>query len=48
MHAHRLVTGSLIARASRVSLQQGIPLPALSGVLTDFLEQLHQFREFSP
>ena len=48
MHAHRLVTGSLIARASRVSLQQGIPLPALSGVLTDFLEQLINFGSLHP
>ncbi len=48
MHAHRLVTGSLIARASRVSLQQGIPLPALSGVLTDFLEQLINFGGLYP
>ena len=45
MHAHRVVTGSLIARASRVSLQQGLPLPALSGVLTDFLEQLIEFSD---
>ncbi len=48
MHAHRVVTGSLIARASRVSLQQGIPLPALSGVLTDFLEQLIEFSDLPP
>ncbi len=40
MHAHRVVVGSLIARASRGGLQRDEPLPALSGVFTDFLEQL--------
>ena len=48
MHAHQVITGSLIGRASRVSLQQGIPLPALSGVLTDFLEQLINFGSLPP
>ena len=40
MHAHRVVVRSLIARASRAGLRREVPLPALSGVLGDFLEQL--------
>ena len=44
MHAHRVVVSSLIGRASRAGL--GVegpveaPLPALSGVLADFLDRL--------
>lgn len=38
MQAHRVVTSSLIAQASRIGLQRELPsLPALSGVQTDFL-----------
>ena len=40
MHAHRVVVSSLIGRASRGGLGVESPLPALSGVLADFLEQL--------
>ena len=40
MHAHRVVVSSLIGRASRAGLRQDAPLPVLSGVLADFLEQL--------
>ena len=40
MHAHRVVVRSLIARASRAALRPEPPLPALSGVLGDFLEEL--------
>ncbi len=40
MHAHRVVVGSLIARAPRAGLDQSSAEPALSGVLADFLERL--------
>ena len=40
MHTHRVVVASLIQRSSRASLQRDEPLPTLSGVLADFLEQL--------
>ena len=40
MHAHRVVVASLIERAPRAGLRRDTPLPALSGVLADFLEQL--------
>ena len=40
MHAHRVVVSSLIGRASRAGFEVESPLPALSGVLADFLEQL--------
>ena len=40
MHAHRVVVASLIERAPRAGLRHDTPLPALSGVLADFLEQL--------
>ncbi len=40
MHAHRIVVQSLVQRSSRAALQREEPLPALSGVLADFLEQL--------
>ena len=40
MHAHRVVVSSLIGRASRAGLRRDAPLPMLSGVLADFLEQL--------
>ena len=43
MHAHRVVVASLIQRSSRAGLQRDEPLPALSGVLADFLEQLLGF-----
>ena len=40
MHAHRVVVSSLIGRASRTGLGVESSLPALSGVLADFLERL--------
>ena len=40
MHAHRVVVSSLIGRAARAGFGAESPLPTLSGVLADFLEQL--------
>ena len=44
MHAHHVVVSALIQNASRAGLgrgsRRGSPLPALSGVLTDFLQNL--------
>ena len=40
MHAHRVIVASLIQRAPHVGLRRDAPLPALSGVLADFLERL--------
>ena len=40
MHAHRAVVASLIQRASQAALRRDTPLPTLSGVLADFLENL--------
>ena len=40
MHAHQVVVRALIASASRSALRPDIPLPSISGVLGDFLEQL--------
>ena len=40
MHAHQVAVRSLIASASRVALLRDSPMPVLSGVLGDFLEQL--------
>ena len=40
MHAHRVLIGSLLKRASQPGLRQGDPLPDLSGVVADFLNQL--------
>ena len=51
MHAHQVAVRGLIASASRVALRPESPMPVLSGVLGDFLEQLvtlaggHVFRE---
>ena len=45
MHAHRVVVASLIERAPLAGLQRDTPLPALSGVLADFLEQLVELGE---
>ena len=45
MHAHRVVVRSLIARASRAGLRPEPAVPALSGVLGDFLEQLISMAE---
>ncbi len=40
MHAHQVAVRGLIASASRVALRRDSPMPLLSGVLGDFLEQL--------
>ena len=40
MHAHQVVVRSLIAGATRTALRPDLPMPAISGVLGDFLEQL--------
>ncbi len=40
MHAHRTVVRSIIGQASRAGFQRDTPLPQLSGVLADFLNQL--------
>lgn len=40
MHAHRAVVASLVRRASRAGIAAEEPIPALSGVLGDFLELL--------
>ena len=40
MHAHRVVVGALVQRAASAGLRPGTPVPALSGVLADFLEEL--------
>ena len=40
MHTHRVLVSSLINRASQPGLRQGDPLPDLSGVVADFLNQL--------
>ena len=40
MHAHRVVVSSLIGRVSRAGFEVESPLPALSGVLADFLARL--------
>lgn len=40
MHSHQVVVRSLIASASRPASQHETPLPVLSGVLGDFLDQL--------
>ena len=48
MHAHRVVVSSLIGRASRAGLGVESPLPALSGVLADFLERLIELGDAEP
>ena len=40
MHAHRVLVSSLINRASQPRLRRDDPLPDLSGVVADFLNQL--------
>ena len=48
MHAHRVVVSSLIGRASHAGLGVESPLPALSGVLADFLERLIELGDAEP
>lgn len=40
MHAHQVAVRGLIAGASRAALRRESPMPVLSGILGDFLEQL--------
>ena len=40
MHAHQVAVRGLISSASRTALRRDSPMPVLSGVLGDFLEQL--------
>ena len=47
MHAHQVVVRALIASASRAALRPDIPMPSISGVLGDFLEQLVTFASAS-
>lgn len=47
MHAHRVVLAFLIQQSSRAVLQRDQSLPLLSGVLTDFLEQLVSFGDLA-
>ena len=42
MHAHRVVVSSLLQLAQYGGIRRGEPLPTLSGVLADFLDQLIQ------
>ena len=46
MHAHQVVVRALIASASRAALRPDSPMPVLSGVLGDFLEQLVALASF--
>ncbi len=47
MHAHRVVVNSLIQNASRPGPRRYSPQPALSGVLSDFLQNLIEFPDGS-
>ena len=40
MHAHQVVVSALVGRAADAAFHQESPLPTLSGVLADFLQQL--------
>ena len=40
MHSHEVIVRALIASASRAALRPDSPMPVLSGVLGDFLDQL--------
>ncbi len=40
MHAHRVVVSALVERAASAGIRSASPVPMLSGVLADFLEQL--------
>lgn len=48
MHAHKVVVSSLIGRAPMAGLGTESPLPALSGVLADFLQILIGLRSERP
>ena len=40
MHAHRVVVSALVESAATAGIRRTAPMPVLSGVLADFLEQL--------
>ena len=46
MHVHQVVVRALIASAPRAALRPDSPMPVLSGVLGDFLEQLVALASF--
>ena len=45
MHAHRVVVSSLIRGAARGGIQVDAPLPQMSGVLADYLQQIIELGE---
>ena len=45
MHAHRVVVSALVERATSAGIHPASPMPMLSGVLADFLEQLIELGE---
>ena len=45
IHAQRVIVSSLVSRASRSAQIRDVPLPALSGVIADFLESLIRLGE---
>jgi len=47
MHAHQVVVGALIRDASRAGLTRSAPLPTLSGILADFLQNLIEITDES-
>ncbi len=48
MHAHRVVVNALIERATTAGIHPTSPMPMLSGVLADFLEQLIELSDLPP
>ena len=48
MHSHQVAVRGLIAGASRVALRPESPMPMLSGVLGDFLDQLVALAQVAP
>lgn len=48
MHAHRVVVSALIERAASAGIRPASPVPMLSGVLADFLEQLIALSDLPP
>ncbi len=48
MHAHRVVVSALVESAASAGIRPASPVPMLSGVLADFLEQLIALGDFSP
>ena len=48
MHVHRVVVASTISSATTAGLETGIPLPRLSGVLSDFILRLLSLGNIEP